>query len=218
MRFCNNCLIILFIIFIPVARGISRDFHFINQVQEIINGSWIDLSTGVLIEFQYPSKNEFYSETGVGEFRYYQTNKGMKFQFGGGEINPVIENGVLLLYMVHNNDNSRETIRVDFYRKDYLELYYIDRFYKVFLNRIDNISKNRSQHHVKISSDPSNCAVYLNGEYLGETPLVTEIVWETPLDRKEMIFEKSGYITNRRQVLFDDENVHIILHPFYSKE
>ena len=68
---------------------------------------------------------------------------------------------------------------------------------------------------VKITSDPSNCAVYCNEEYVGQTPCVVSVKWKSERDRREIRIEKSGFITNRRMITPKEERIHVVLQPMY---
>lgn len=191
----------------------SEYSSFNNQISSIISGQWLDLSTGVMIEIDYPAQKLTRKYENMGEFRYTQTTAGMGFQFDSGEIEPFIEQGTLFLSLRHYMNNLRETVRIDYYADNYLEFYYIERHYKIALHRYfpaQAIDVNRNVH---ITSDPAGSAVYINGEYEGLTPLTLEIFWTNAYDRIELIFEKSGYITNRRLLSQEDDRIHMVLQP-----
>jgi len=68
---------------------------------------------------------------------------------------------------------------------------------------------------ITITSDPSNSAVYSNEEYIGQTPCHITVNWKSPKNRKEIRFERSGFITNRRMITPEEEKIHVVLQPMY---
>lgn len=62
-----------------------------------------------------------------------------------------------------------------------------------------------------ITTDPTGAAVYLNMDYMGNTPLTINLDWYSYSDRAELRLEKYGFQTNRRMITANDKRIHVVM-------
>lgn len=71
-----------------------------------------------------------------------------------------------------------------------------------------------STSKVEITSDPVGVSVFVDGQYIGQTPLVQNFNWMIGvLDKRTVVFEKSGYGSQQLTLEPYQKSIHGVLHP-----
>lgn len=191
--------------------------HYSNIV-DLVAGTWIDNSVGVMVRFSF----SFQDQTGrapenptfaIGSFSYLNIYHTGLVPFDGGKARMYHRDGYLYIRFTHDNSRFVEEARIDYYDDNTMQLYYIKRNFSIFLHRFNYQPYTEITQTVSLKSDPPNCAVYANGDYLGHTPIQVDLTWNNDDGKVELRFEKSGFITNRRLLTKHDTKICVVLQP-----